>query len=51
MKQFVFSIDSEEIIVHSNSLWDAVEHLKEKMKVNEIERDQWKKIKFIGIKY
>ncbi|WP_156177973.1 hypothetical protein [Bacillus sp. SA1-12] len=47
MKKFVFTIDSDEIVIKANSILAAVTEIKELTKVVEGKRD----IKFIGIKY
>ena len=51
LKQFVFSINSEEIIVNSNSILEAVEQVKLILIASGIDRVQWKNLKFVGIKY
>jgi hypothetical protein len=47
LKQFVFTIDSDEIIISAYGLMEAVTQVKQIMKVTEGERN----LKFIGVKY
>jgi hypothetical protein len=47
MKRFIFSIDSEELVINANSILEAVTQVKQIMKVAEGERN----LKFIGVKY
>jgi hypothetical protein len=47
MKRFVFSIDSEELVINANSILEAVAEIKQVMKVVGEER----KLEFVGVKY
>ena len=47
LKQFVFTIDSDELIISAYGLMEAVTQVKQIMKVTEGERN----LKFIGVKY
>jgi hypothetical protein len=47
MKRFIFSIDSEELIISAYSILEAVAEIKQLMKVIGEER----KLKFVGVKY
>jgi hypothetical protein len=47
LKQFVFTIDSDEVIISAYGLMEAVTQVKQIMKVTEGERN----LKFIGVKY
>jgi hypothetical protein len=47
VKRFVFSIDSDELVINANSILEAVAEVKELMKVIEGEHT----VKFVGVKY
>ncbi|MGM0873342.1 MAG: hypothetical protein ACQEWV_00830 [Bacillota bacterium] len=47
MKQFVFTLDSDELIINAYGLMEAVTQVKQIMKVTKGERN----LKFIGVKY
>lgn len=47
MKQFVFSIDSKELVIKANSILEAVDEVKQVMEVIGKDHD----LKFIGVKY